>query len=36
MLDVHNKYMRRELGNVLTTVLEFRKIIKKYFFAVDD
>ena len=30
MLDPTNKYMRRELGNVLSTVLEFRKIVKKY------
>lgn len=31
MLDVKYRYMRRELNNIMTNVLEFRRICKKYF-----
>ena len=31
MLDIPSKYMRRELTNVMQTVLDFRAIVRKYF-----
>jgi len=30
MLDIPSKYMRRELTNVMQTVLDFRSIVRKY------
>ena len=36
MLDVKYRYMRRELNNIMTNVLEFRRICKKYFLCNED
>jgi hypothetical protein len=36
MLDAPSKYMRRELTNVLETVLAFRKLVKRYLLTSDS